>query len=164
MSAEELVELVMEVYSARKEAKEYLEYYLNPDIHSKRLKTLESITKELHRVSRRQYAPRVSRIKAEVKHFISYAPDDEMLCGLMTEIFEMMTEAANAHYFKETFQKGCAGFLSDTLTRIDRCGLLDQYFGRIDKAINTLRVNHYDTRQFRSAMRNVVEKTLGVLL
>lgn len=35
MSKEDIIEMVIEMYDARKEAKEYLEYYANPDENGK---------------------------------------------------------------------------------------------------------------------------------
>ena len=35
MSKEQIIELVIEMYDARKEAKDYLEYYASPDENSK---------------------------------------------------------------------------------------------------------------------------------
>ncbi len=157
MSAEELTDLVLEVYQARKEAKEYLEFYLNPDIDAKLSKVKETVTKELTRVSRRKYAPRISNIKAAVKLFRSYGPDEEMICGLMTEIFEAMAVSANTHYFGSTYINGCGGFLKETLKEINRAALFSIYFPRLVKAVDSVRTDHWDSRNFRSAMKEIIE-------
>ena len=157
MEAEDLASLVLQLYDARKEAKDYLEFFLNPDINAKYVAAEEECAKELQRTLRHHYCPRVSRIKAAVKHFASYGPDDDMVCGLMTTVFEMMCKAANDRYFAAPFGRGCVTFLGDTLKRVEKAGLTSHYFGRLTAAVDSLSTKHTDSRQLRTALRDVIE-------
>ncbi len=49
MNAEQIAELVLDLYSARPEAKEYLEFYISPNIDKKLEKAKAAIDKELLR-------------------------------------------------------------------------------------------------------------------
>ena len=62
MDADQLRELILDVYSARKEAKEYFEFFLDPDVDKLRDKLWTVIEKELNRTKRRQLAAQVGNI------------------------------------------------------------------------------------------------------
>ena len=49
MSHEEIVQIVMDAYAARREVKEYFDFFLNPDIDKLRDKTLARIDREITR-------------------------------------------------------------------------------------------------------------------
>lgn len=157
MTAEDLAALVLELYGARKEAKEYLEFFINPDIDVKQEEAKQEIAKELGRVHRHSYSPRMSRIKASVKKFASYSPGEDLLCDLMTWTFEKMCHQANGRYFKPAFENGCVSFLKDTIKQIDKAGMTETYFGVIDDCIKNLNSSYSDTRRFRQSMVEAVE-------
>lgn len=161
MTADDLAALVLEVYDARKEAKEYLEYYLNPDINAKYAAAMETVVKELSRVVRRKYAPRMSKIKGAVKLFRTYGPDEEMMCRMLTEIFELMCAAVRTHFISVAFVTGCATHLRDTVREIDRSALTGIYFPRLTAAVDSVQGDYYDSRQFRESMREAIETTAG---
>ena len=53
MSKEDIIEMVIEMYDARKEAKEYLEYYANPDENGKLEEYKDIICAEFYPEGRR---------------------------------------------------------------------------------------------------------------
>ncbi|MDE5643478.1 MAG: hypothetical protein K2I56_08295, partial [Muribaculaceae bacterium] len=52
MSREQLIDIILNVYSARKEAKEYFEFFLNPDSDALLEKYRELVKKEVIRAKR----------------------------------------------------------------------------------------------------------------
>lgn len=83
-------EILLDVYSARKEAKEYLDFFLNPDSEAK----AEVFKKKIHRefVSASGYLkrhPRRSLCKKAVADFKSFQPDPRALVDVMLYYVEL---------------------------------------------------------------------------
>ena len=78
MSAQQLTELITDLYEARSEAKEYLDFYINPDIDKKMAKTKSLIAKEAGRTSRGRARPRTTRIRRFIKDIESLNPGASM--------------------------------------------------------------------------------------
>ena len=74
LSADELVDVILEAYDARKQTKEYFEYYLNPDEKAQVAKINELITKEFYPLRGKRKC-RVSGIKKAIKEFEKLYPD-----------------------------------------------------------------------------------------
>lgn len=84
MEAPELRELILEVYTARKDTKEYLEFYLNPDSEKLAEKYRTKIVREfVSRTGVLKRHPRRSVCKRAIADFKSFSPDPEVLAELM---------------------------------------------------------------------------------
>lgn len=83
MEAPQLREMILEAYSARKEIKEYFEFFLNPDIEHLLDKYQTIILKELRRTKRGSYSKaRISFIRKQIKEFSSFQPGYEALLDI----------------------------------------------------------------------------------
>ena len=89
-----LEELVMDLYLARKEAKEYLEYVIRPDDNVKLEEYRKIITNEFF-PSRGEAKLRFSVCRKAVAEFKSLDPLPEFLADLMLYIPECASEIAN---------------------------------------------------------------------
>ncbi len=78
LEKEDIINVVLELYTARKEAKEYLEYYLNPDENGLFEKSKEQINKEFFPAKGKRKA-RVSECRKVIKHFSTLWPTAEHL-------------------------------------------------------------------------------------
>ena len=94
LERDSLEELVMDLYSARKEAKEYLEYVIKPNDKGKLEQYRENITKEFF-PSRGDAKMRFSVCRKAVSEFKSLDPAPEFLADLMLYIQECASEIAN---------------------------------------------------------------------
>lgn len=79
---EELMDIIVTLYGARKEAKEFLEFYLTPDVEEKAEKAWRKITKEFNRRKYGMISPRMSRVKEAIKDFASLQPGEEEVVKL----------------------------------------------------------------------------------
>lgn len=89
MSADQLSELVLELYDVRKEAKEYLEYWLNPDPK----KWLEKAEKDAGRIfyvssGNPRRRPSLSDLNTIVKHFLTFGMDREQNAEFLLYVAE----------------------------------------------------------------------------
>lgn len=77
----QIIEMVMELYDARKEAKEYLEFYLNPD-EDKKLEEFKKIIQKEFYPSRGEPKTRFSVCRKAVTDFMNMkpAPERNTLC------------------------------------------------------------------------------------
>lgn len=157
LDADELRELLLQVYDARKEAKDYLEFFLNPDIEKKRLEAIKTINKEMGRHSKRRFACRVSNIKKALKLFATYQPEDEMFVKLYLEVIRAMCGAAQIEYFQQSFQNGAVALTTDFLKFIDKNGLFGEFFPALTTIIEGIEENHYDTRNFKNALKDAID-------
>jgi len=89
-----LEELVMDLYSARKEAKEYLEYVIKPDDNAKLEEYRKIITNEFF-PSRGDAKLRFSVCRKAVSEFKSLDPLPELLADLMLSIPEYASQIAD---------------------------------------------------------------------
>lgn len=89
MSREEIIESICELYDSRREAKEYLEYWLNPDPDSALESYKETIDKMFFFSSGKNRAqPAANELKRQVKYFSSLVFDSEKTADLMLHIAE----------------------------------------------------------------------------
>ncbi|MDE5686815.1 MAG: hypothetical protein K2I26_09685, partial [Paramuribaculum sp.] len=67
MTAEQISEMVLELYAARPEAKEYLDFFVSPDIDRRLDKARSAIRKEVGRHSRGRNKSRSTKVRRYIK-------------------------------------------------------------------------------------------------
>lgn len=127
MEKDQLVELILDAYSARKETKEYLEFFVNPDVGKLQTKYEIAVSKELNRVKRGGYCKaRISHIKKLVKEFSSFQPGFEAEMDLLFYTVSYAMAAESHLHFPETLMRGVASLvrilidIADTNLVIDK--------------------------------------------
>lgn len=88
MSKEQIIEMVIEMYDARKEAKDYLEYYASPDENSKLEEYKDIIREEFYPERRREPKTRFSVCRKAVADFKKLKPSADALAELMLSYME----------------------------------------------------------------------------
>lgn len=156
LDAQQLRELVIELYEARKEAKEYLEFYVNPDVDTLLARFKAVIEKETSHAMRRRTKPRMSRLRKTVKDFSSFNPGPDYVSDLMCHTLEQLCAVGHMPSVKEPVQLSIARFLGETLTYIDRNGLFGRYIGRLTSAIDSTG-NLFAGRSFRRMLREQID-------
>lgn len=105
LEKKEIVEMVMELYSARKEAKEYLEYWTSPDSE----KELEKYKKLVDRVfftttDKPRRAPSLSELSYVVKNFMSLCYETEKVADLLLYVAEREADWLELRYRKTAYR------------------------------------------------------------
>ena len=127
-----LEELVMDLYSARKEAKDYLEYVIKPNDKGKLEEYREIITKEFF-PSCGDAKLRFSVCRKAVSEFKSLDPAPEFLADLMLYIPECASEIANDWGdMWEQFYDAAENNFKAAMKFISEHHLQDQFQKRID--------------------------------
>lgn len=78
LDRDQLVEVILNAYSSSKEAKEYFEFFLNPDLEALMQKKVDIIAKELNRAKYGYSKARISFIRKAISDFIALA--DRLEC------------------------------------------------------------------------------------
>lgn len=160
MTADQIGELLIELYDARPEAKEYLEFFIKPDIDAKLEKTRSLIKKEMWRTSRGHNRARSTRIRRYIKDIASFNPGPEAVCEIMTYAIEAACAASSEQWIKDSTQKSFAKLLGETLREADNAGLLDIYLPRVEAAVKGIRSSWFRSNEFKSLLKSTLSDTL----
>ena len=125
MSHEQIVQVVMDAYSASKEARAYFDFFLDPDVDKLMEKTLTRIDRELARAKHGHSTSRITQIRREIKSFASYDPGAEHVRDLMLKTLCRILVREKYVYFKETFEKGTRKLIDDIVQYADTHAMVD---------------------------------------
>lgn len=163
MSAQQLTELITDLYEARSEAKEYLDFYINPDIDKKMAKTKSLIAKEAGRTSRGRARPRTTRIRRFIKDIESLNPGAEHVAEAMTYTVEQFCLTGSVNWVKDTTQRSVGRLVADTVRQADRGGMLSIFLPRLEKAIADMDTRNAHSRDFRRLLSESLDEAVASL-
>lgn len=133
MDKSEIIAMVMEMYDARKEAKEYLEFYASPNENAKLEEYRRIITEEFY-PSRRTREPktRFSVCRKALSDFKKLRPSEEALAELMVSYMECACRFTYDYGdMWEQFYDSVEGNFEKTVQFIAKNNLWDMYETRI---------------------------------
>lgn len=132
MSASQLRHLILETYEARKEFKEYFEFFLNPDAGKLRGKYENLILKEFQRYKRGYSKVRITKVRRYVKDFESFQPGWDMVLILRINTILQMDRAALLMYHTDAQLNSYVKFIMETLLMADRNQQADKVLKLLD--------------------------------
>ena len=140
-TGEQLVEVILNAYSASKETKEYFDFFLNPDTNKLFDKKIEIIAKEIARSKRGYSRARISNIKATIRKFESFGVEAELLGKLIFSTIRMLLAQSRYARFTDTLLNGTLKLVSDYITLADNHGFASEAIQNIktisDSALGT---------------------------
>lgn len=163
MSAEQISELVLDLYEARPEAREYLDFYVKPDIDAKLQKAQSAIKKEINRSSRGRSKMRSTRLRRLIKDISSLNPGDEPVCDIMTFTIMEVCALDSDIYIKETTRRALAKLLMETVIAADTAGMLDVYLPRLRSAVDGMSSSFFHRNELKSQLREALRDSLDSL-
>ena len=133
MTKEDLVEMVLALYDSKKEAKDYFEYFLNPNEEKAEEKCKTVLQKEYTKTGVRPPKGRISKCKKALQDFEALRPSVER----QIDVRLCMAELASKYGVKnwriwEKNYKTIEKIFADTLLLILDNNLVNQYRTRID--------------------------------
>ena len=126
LDKDQLVEVLLNTYSSSAEAKEYLEFFLNPDVNSLMDKKLKIIDKELNRTKYGYSKARVSVLNKTLKEFESFGVPDADVSRLALEILIRLLIEERWSNFSATLVTGTGKILGKAIVSAAKGGTLDQ--------------------------------------
>lgn len=155
--APELRQLILDLYTRSKEAKELLDFYAVPDIAKKLEEYKKPIVKEVWRYTRRAYHPRMSRIRAVIRKFAVLSPGDEAVGELMAFTIMEFCKMAREETLKDTTNDAVDKLFVETLTYLKARMLLDEYEPQFSKYIREME----DFRYYSNPLKTRLARTLA---
>lgn len=155
LERQQLEQMVLEAYAARKETKEYFDFFLNPDVDKLIEKYKIAVSKEFARSKRGHSKARISTIKKLVKEFESFHPgfDKEIELQFYVVTHALLTETNT--YFSDTLMKGIAAIM-ERMLEVSDCNLVaDKVLAGL---IAVLDDEMSGTRYFRHYLRGTLSR------
>lgn len=126
--------MVIEMYDARKEAKDYLEYYASPDENSKLEEYKNIIREEFYPERRREPKTRFSVCRKAVVDFKKLKPSADALAELMLSYMEYAIEFTYDYGdMWEQYYDSVEGNFDKTVQFIAKNGLWEKYDKRLQQ-------------------------------
>ena len=161
MDKSQLLELILDVYDARKEAKEYFEFFLNPDVARLQAKYEAAIAKELDRVKRGGYCKaRISVIKKLIKEFSSFQPGFDAEIELLFYTIGYAMAAESHLYFPDTLTRGIAALIKRIVEIADSNYVTDKTLDRLGRLLSDSKAG---SRYFRKFLSDELTSCLNVV-
>lgn len=122
MTEDQLRQLILEAYEARKEIRAYLEYFLAPDPRKLYEKTKSALDRECRRGRRGICRARISVIRALIADFESYAPGDRYGRRLISDALGFLLDASASARMSDTLCRGFSRLVHEFIAAADRAG------------------------------------------
>lgn len=150
---EQLIEVILNAYSSSKEAKDYFEFFLNPDAEAFYEKKLEIVTKELNRSKRGHSKARVSVLRSEVKQMLDYGIGAEYAVRLMQQILMAIIRLERYFYLPSALRNGARRFARDIVDLSNKNEMLSFGLDAINEVVEDSTVGRVS---FRNEIANAV--------
>ncbi|MDE6527627.1 MAG: hypothetical protein K2L78_01085 [Muribaculaceae bacterium] len=147
----QLEQMILDAYCARKEIKEFFDFFLNPDVEKLIEKYKVAVSKEFSRSKRGHSKARISVIKKLLKEFQGFQPGYDKEIELMHYIinFALLSEASV--YFSETLMKGISSIMMKMVETADRNLVADTLLASLTALLDN---EASGTRYFRRFLRD----------
>lgn len=132
MSHEQLMTLILDLYSARPQAKEYFEFFLNPDEKILYDKYVKIVEKEAYRVKRGMLCARISQLNAHIKDFASFGVSASAVIDLTLHIARIILILERAYYMTDTLHNSGGKLVVAALERANAAGLFKETMQRVE--------------------------------
>lgn len=137
MTQEQLVQTILDAYSARAEIKEYFEFFLNPDAGALFEKFRLAAMRELDRVKRGYYAKaRISVLRRQIKLFDSFQPGIEWSLKLRLFMVSYAVVRESDVTFPLALMQGIADMMCKTLALADSAERTDMAMAAVQRIIS----------------------------
>ena len=131
LSTAQLVQTILEAYDARKEIKEYFDFYLNPDVGKLEEKYQKIIAKEFGRTKWGYSKSRITVIKKALKKFASFRPGFDKEIDLTLYALKMMMAVEKHYSFKDSQIEAYKTLMLRTVEMADKNLVADKVIERL---------------------------------
>ena len=155
-SREQLEQMVLEAYSARKEIKAYFDFFLNPDVDKLEEKYMAVVQKELKRTRRGSLSRcRITLIKKAIREFSSFQPGFDREIEFAVKVVKAALHEEKYVYFTEAMFKSFALIVKQTIQLADRNMQAEM---ALSKFLTLLRSSAIGTQHFRRYLLQALEQ------
>lgn len=157
-SAEQLTDVILNVYDSSKEAKDYLEFFLSPDPEAFVQEKFDAMFKELKRVRRGSMSKgRISVIRKQIKQAQAYGLSPEYIDKLMMGAISLLVSTERYLYYSASLFNGTYKLVADYIVWANKCGILA---GALEKLESLTHDSKIGTDHFRRNVASTVSLTV----
>lgn len=156
----QLLEVILNVYDASKDAKAYLEFFLNPDPEAYLKTKYEEIFAEIKRTKRGLSKGRISVIRNIIKQGVAYGLSPEYIERLMSGAISLLLSTERYIYYPSSLYCGTLKLTADYITWANKNGMFSEAVNNIHKLVTDPKAG---TGQFRTAIDNAAAACIGNL-
>lgn len=160
MDKDQLGSLILNLYAAKKDAKDYLDFFVDPDIDKRLDKAKQIIDKSIFRVKRGIVKPKLKNIKDAIKSISSLTPGDEYVAEIMTYSVERFFAGAMFGRMSDTTLRSVLKLMKDTILFADKAGLAEYSIPRIESAIENLKTDYMYRREFKRIVSETFKESV----
>lgn len=154
LTKEQITTIVLELYDARKEAKDYLEFYLDPDCDAELEKCKKIIRNEFFPTRGFSENPSLAKCRKVISDFQKLKPAPTFVADLMLFYIEQGCEYTRTFgNMWEQFYTTMEGNFKKAVHFIFLNGLLVNYYERIEKLIDNTSGTGLDFHEIYSEYR-----------
>lgn len=154
LSREQIIDVVLTAYSAKKSIKDYFDFFAMPDVDKLYDKFMRELVKEISRGKYHQSTARISRIRNTIKDFESYNPGAERVRDLRMAAINMLIDQERVKNFSDTLINGTLKLLNDTIAYADRNLIFDSTMRMVDECVKE---SNDRSRHFRAYLKRNME-------
>ena len=138
LTKEQIIEVILELYDARKEAKEYLEFYLNPN-EDEKLEEYKRIIRDEFFPKRGEPKCRFNICRKAISDFKKLKPHPACLADLMLYYIEMGCEMTSMYGdMWEQYYITLETNYEKAMELIAKLGYTEQYSERIERMLKSV--------------------------
>lgn len=163
LDANQLRELVMDLYEAKCDTRYYLDFFVNPDIDARMEAAKIAVSKELKRAGRGYSKARISVVKKGIASITCLQPGVEYCMEIMLFSLEMLCLSGHIFAFRDGLVKSTCRLLNDTIVYADRNQLLASCLPRLEKAIEDIPSPYYRRSFLKQSLTDQLQTTLSTL-
>lgn len=158
LPAEQVGEILLQVYDASKEAKGWIDFYLNPDIEALSEKYRKQIHLKCYGRNGKARRPKMRDCNQLIKTFGTIVQDPTPVGDLMLYFIEEVTRIASAKgRYSESWFRTLTGQFRKTLEYLSAAGLLEYRMPQIRKIIGLAeRCSYYLANEYEEALSEVL--------
>lgn len=160
MSADQLSALILDLYAARKDAKDYLDFFVNPDIDTRLEKAYSIIDREMSRSSRGRSTTRITRIKNAVNSITSLRAGPQANADVLLHVVKEACAMSGRVFVKDSLRTAFATLLQRLVSEADAAGMLSSYLPEIEKAINAMPSGIFSRNAYKTQLGDALAEAL----
>ena len=136
LDREQLIGIILDNYSLRKDAKAYFDFFINPDIDKLTEKYSLLIEKEMLRGKYTKSTARLSRVRTHIREYASFGVPPESVQELMIYTLKLGLDVERRKYVSQTFTSGIIRLATDILTYGDKNSIFDSTMRLMEDALS----------------------------
>ena len=150
LDKDQLTALILDAYSARKEIKAYLDFFVDPDVDALYDKYALSIHREMSRGKYSRSTARMSRVRADIKEFASFGVEPETVIDLMCYALRTGLLVKKIKFTKKPFDKALVTIGNDILKLGDKEGIFTTARQKLDQALDGTEGSKWTVNRLRA--------------